>query len=160
MKKTATISECNKYRYDLLRVWDETTPYLMFIGLNPSTADHEQDDPTIKRCIGFAESLNFGGICMCNLFAFRATKPSDMMSSSSPIGIDNDSYVKLHAEKAGMVIAAWGNAGDYLNRDKEVLALLSKVDVFALEINKSGQPKHPLYISNDTKPELYQLKNQ
>lgn len=160
MKKTAKISECNNYRYDLFRVWDETKPYLMFIGLNPSTADHEMDDPTIKKCIGFAEKLNFGGICMCNLFAFRATNPNDMMSSQSPIGIDNDLYVTMHAEKAGMVIAAWGNTGYYLHRDKEVLALLSNVDVFALNINKSGQPQHPLYICSDSEPKPYRLKNQ
>ncbi|MGL5953282.1 MAG: DUF1643 domain-containing protein [Providencia rustigianii] len=159
MKKTATISECNKYRYDLFRIWDETKPYLMFIGLNPSTADHELDDPTIKRCIGFAEKLDFGGVCMCNLYALRATNPSAMMSSESPIGSDNDMYVKKHALSAGMVIAAWGNHGCYLNRDKEILDILN-VDVFALDINKSGQPKHPLYIHSDNEPKIYRPKNR
>jgi len=154
MKKSAEISECKKYRYDLFRVWDENKPYLMFIGLNPSTADYEQDDNTIRRCIDFAKNLNFGGICMCNLFALRSTNPKNMLLHTSPIGDKNDFYIKKHAKYAGMIIVAWGNKGNHLNRDKEVIKIINR-PVFALDINKSGQPKHPLYIPRNKKPIIF-----
>ncbi|PHM72320.1 DUF1643 domain-containing protein [Xenorhabdus sp. KJ12.1] len=156
MKSSATISKCGKYRYDLCRIWDSSKPYLMFIGLNPSTADHETDDPTIKRCISFAKKLGFGGMYMCNLFAFRATRPSDLFAEDNPIGPDNDLYIKKHSDEAGMVIVAWGNQGIHLGRYKNVLDLIDK-ELFVLEINKSGQPKHPLYIHNEKEPQPFHL---
>ena len=78
--KTATFSECRKYRYTLWRRWDGlfASGYAMFIGLNPSTADETNDDPTIRRCIGYARDWGYGGLCMTNLFAFRATLPKNM----------------------------------------------------------------------------------
>ncbi|GHX72979.1 hypothetical protein VCSRO16_3593 [Vibrio cholerae] len=73
MKNTAELSKCRKYRYALWRTWDSDKPFAMFIGLNPSTADEKNDDPTLRRCINFAKSWGYGGVCMANLFAFRAT---------------------------------------------------------------------------------------
>lgn len=143
MKTNATLSECRKYRYALWRTWDDSKPYVVFIGLNPSTANETEDDPTIRRCIGFAKKWGYGGLCMVNLFAFRATQPSDMIASSDPVGTDNDSYIKKLAEGAGVVIAAWGNDGVYLGRSKEIVSMLP--DMMCLKMNKTGEPAHPLY---------------
>ena len=80
----------------------------MFVGLNPSTADETNDDPTIRRCISFAQAWGYEGLCMTNLFAFRATEPSDMMKSPDPVGPENDQALINLAESAGVVVAAWG----------------------------------------------------
>ena len=84
MKKDAQLSTCRKYRYALWRTWDEAKPQVMIIGLNPSTADETKDDPTITRCINFAKAWGYGGVCMANLFAYRATAPSDVKASIDP----------------------------------------------------------------------------
>lgn len=98
MKKTAKLSDCRTYRYELWRTWDESKPYAMFIGLNPSTADETEDDPTIRRCINFAKTWGYGGLCMTNLFAYRATQPEDMKRASDPIGNKNDETLILLAK--------------------------------------------------------------
>jgi len=86
LKTDAKFSACRKYRYALWRNWDESKPYAMIIGLNPSTADENKNDPTITRCINFATSWGYGGVCVTNLFAYCATVPSDMKASNDPIG--------------------------------------------------------------------------
>ncbi len=115
MKTDANLSECRKYRYALWRTWDKSKPYAMFIGLNPSTADETENDPTINRCINYSKDWGFGGLCMVNLFAFRATDPSDMMASKDPIGSDNDDWIKIYQKKrellwqhGEMVALIWG----------------------------------------------------
>jgi hypothetical protein len=75
-------------------VWDESKAYALFIGLNPSTADEKEDDPTIKRCINYSKKWGYGGLCMVNLFAFRATDPSDLKAFHEPIGLENDKWIK------------------------------------------------------------------
>lgn len=124
MKTDAKLSDCRKYRYALWRTWDESKSYAMFIGLNPSTADETENDPTIRCCITFAKEWGYGGLCMANLFAYRATEPSDMMSAQDPVGLKNDICLKNLAKDAGVLIAAWGNNGAYLGRSKEVLMTL------------------------------------
>ena len=106
--------------------------------------------PTITRCISFAKSWGYGGVCMANLFAYRATEPSVMKSQSNPIGAENDDWLAKLAKKAGVVVAAWGNDGSYLNRSNVVKNMLS--DLHYLKINKSGEPAHPLYLKADLKP--------
>ena len=81
LKTDAKFSACRKYRYALWRNWDGSKPYAMIIGLNPSTADENENDPTITRCINFAKSWGYGGVCVTNLFAYCATVPSDMKAS-------------------------------------------------------------------------------
>ncbi len=88
MTRNAHLSICRRYRYALLRRWGEGKN-AMFIGLNPSTADETADDPTIRRCVSFAKAWGFGGLCMANLFAYRATNPADMLMQADPIGPDN-----------------------------------------------------------------------
>ncbi|RLA16249.1 MAG: hypothetical protein DRQ61_12760 [Gammaproteobacteria bacterium] len=150
MKTGAYFSVCRKYRYSLWRSWDDSKPYAMFIGLNPSTADEKADDPTIRRCINFSKEWGFGGLYMVNLFAFRATKPSDLMRAVEPVGSDNDKQIKTLASNAGIVVAAWGNDGTYLHRSKEITKMLPNLK--CLKINKSGEPAHPLYQPKSARP--------
>jgi hypothetical protein len=122
----------------------------MFVGLNPSTADETSDDPTLTRCINFAKSWGYGGVCMANLFAFRATAPSDMKASVDPIGTENNKWLKKLAKDAALVVAAWGNDGSYLERSEQVKELLP--NLYCLKLNKSGEPAHPLYQAAKLKP--------
>lgn len=146
----AKLSACRTYRYALWRIWDQTQPYAMIIGLNPSTADEIHDDPTLTRCISFAKAWGFGGVCMANLFAFRATAPSKMKASIDPIGSDNDAWLAKLSQEAGIVVAAWGNDGSYLGRSTAVKASLAQLH--CLKLNKSGEPAHPLYLKSSLKP--------
>ena len=143
MKSDANLSECRQYRYALWRTWDESKPYAMFIGLNPSTADEKEDDPTITRCINFAKTWGYGGLCMANLFAYRSSDPSNLRSTQEPIGLENDAWLKKLAKEAGVIVAAWGNDGAYLGRSKLVSSNISNLK--CLKINKTGEPAHPLY---------------
>ena len=144
MKTDAKLSDCRKYRYALWRTWDASKPYVMIVGLNPSTADETEDDPTLIRCINFAKSWGYGGVCMANLFAFRATDPSDMKASSDPVGLENDIWLSNLSEDAGIIVAAWGNDGNHLGRASVVKAALP--NLYCIKMNKSGEPAHPLYL--------------
>ena len=150
IKSSAQLSPCRTYRYALWRTWDATKPYVFFICLNPSTADEIDDDPTLVRCMGFARSWGYGGLCMGNLFAFRATQPQDLKESSNPIGDDNDYWLEQLSKDAGIVVAGWGNHGVFLDRSAKVLSKLK--EVYCLKINKSGEPSHPLYLNRGLDP--------
>ncbi|TCP93453.1 hypothetical protein EDC44_1182 [Cricetibacter osteomyelitidis] len=150
----AILSDDRQYRYVLWRIWDPLKPMVTFIGLNPSTADEKENDPTIIQCINFAKYWGYGGIYMLNLFAYRSTDKSKLSQVENPIGAENDRYFMEYADKAEKIIAAWGNDGSYLNRSKQVCELLNK-PLFALKINSSGEPHHPLYIPIDIEPEIY-----
>lgn len=150
MKNTAKLSDCRKYRFALWRTWDESKPYVMFVGLNPSTADERVDDPTLTRCINYAKAWGYGGVCMANLFAFRATEPADMKKAQDPIGPQNDKWLKKLASEADLVVAAWGNDGGYLSRSKQVVKILPSL--YCLKVNKSGEPAHPLYQKVNLQP--------
>lgn len=104
----AELSECGEYRYRLSRIWDEAKKPLTFIMLNPSTADAELDDPTIRRCMGFAEREQAGGVVVVNLYGFRATKPFDLFQATDPIGPGNDRALKRAARQAKSIVCAWG----------------------------------------------------
>ena len=147
----AEISQCGQYRYTLSRIWEKEKGIATFIGLNPSTADALKDDPTIRRCINYAESWGYGGLFMVNLFAFRATDPKVMKSSIDPVGPDNDHSLQEVEKISNIMIAAWGVNGNYLNRDRQVKDLIS-TDLYCLEKSKNGHPKHPLYLKKDLIP--------
>lgn len=110
MVRGAKLSDDRLYRYGLWRKWDDR-PKVMFIGLNPSTADEVEDDPTIRRCIGFANSWGYGGIVVANLFGFRATDPTALQKATDPIGPENDEWLYRLADEAALVVGAWGNGG-------------------------------------------------
>ena len=149
INKTANFSSCRKYRYSLSRIWDKQKKFVLFIGLNPSTADEEMDDPTIRRCSGYAQKWGYGGFMMVNLFAYRTTLPSNLKKVKYPVGSENDKYIVKLSKKADITVAAWGNNGNLYSRDKQVFNLVSSL--MCLRINKSGQPAHPLYLKKDLK---------
>ena len=149
-KSGAVFSDCRKFRYALWRMWDEDKPLVMIIGLNPSTADETGNDPTITRCINFARSWGFGGVCVTNLFGFRATSPTQLKAHHDPIGKENDAWVHEMAKEAAIKVAAWGNHGKFLNRSLEILPSLDQLH--CIKMNKSGEPAHPLYLKAELKP--------
>ena len=149
VNKNATFSDCRKYRYGLSRTWNGKKKTILFIGLNPSTANEKIDDPTIRRCINYAQNWGYGSLLMVNLFAYRATLPSELKNVKNPIGNDNDLHIIELSKKADLAVAAWGNEGFLLNRDKVVKKLIP--NLMCLKINKSGQPAHPLYQKKDLK---------
>ena len=155
MKKDAIISLCKKYRYQLLREWDEDRPSVLFIMLNPSTADANVDDPTICRVINFAKTWGYGGVYVGNLYAFRSTNPKALRDKNDPIGKDNVQHIQTLIGLADKVIYAWG-------RDKKEPYWLSNlVDTpYCIDISKKGGPKHPLYLKGDLLPKLYVRNNK
>lgn len=153
MDKSAILSADRKYRYVLTRILDETKPTVVFIGLNPSTADEEVDDKTIRKCIGYAKRWGYGKLIMVNLFAFRSTDPSMLKRVEDPVGLDNDSYIQKCVSESNLVIACWGNHGKLLNRDKVLMDSLP--NLVCLKRNKNGTPHHPLYLSKDITPMPY-----
>lgn len=141
MKKDAILSDCRMYRYALWRIWDDSLTQVLFICLNPSKADETIDDQTVSRCISFAKSWGLGSICMANLFAFRSREPEDMKAAADPIGPENDRWLKKLSATADLTVAAWGNKGDFLDRDQMVRSIFP--DLTDLKLTKKGQPAHP-----------------
>jgi len=129
----------------------------MFVGLNPSTADANKDDPTIRRCRQFAKDWGFGGMYMVNLFAFRATAPTEMKTADDPIGKENNKYIRICAEICEEVVFAWGNHGSFMERDKEVIEILPNAK--CIEKSKDGNPKHPLYLRKTLKLQNFLAKS-
>lgn len=148
----ATISACGKYRYKLSRVWDKNLPKVLFIMLNPSTADAKEDDPTIRRCIGFAKSWGYGGIMVGNLFAYRSTDPKQLLSVENPVGDDNNKSVSEMGEECKIIVCAWGNAPIF---PFESFIGWDESKAHYLKITKKGYPAHPLYLKSDLKPIPY-----
>lgn len=154
MIRDAILSLCSVYRYTLVRSWNSDGPRLLFIMLNPSTADAKIDDATIKRCVRFAVDMGYGSIEVVNLFAFRATDPSVLTARGYPVGPENDRHIIEALGRAGAVICAWGAV-----RHPRIADVLATINLFsasppmALAFTKSGQPRHPLYLSADCRPQ-------
>lgn len=157
MERSARFSPCRRFRYSLWRNWrgllPETTGYVMFIGLNPSTANELNDDPTVRRCIAYAKTWGFEGLCMTNLFAYRATDPAEMLAQPDPIGEENDQALIDLAGAAGIVIAAWGAHGTHMRRGDAVRQLIPNLHY--LRLTKDGHPGHPLYLPKTLQPIPY-----
>ena len=156
VNKTAYFSADRVYRYSLGRHWSEHG-VVMFIGLNPSTADESLDDPTIRRCIRFARDWGYGGIYMLNLFAFRSTNPKRLSQVDHPIGDDNNSFLGSYARMSSLVVAAWGVYGELRHRSDDVREALEAqgIPVHHLGLTKYGYPRHPLYLSGATMPKVW-----
>lgn len=144
----AIFSPCKRYRYQLERSWG-TRPSrkstVVFIGLNPSTADATNDDPTIRKCMAFARAWGFNRLIMVNLFAWRATDPTQLSAVNNPIGKQNDEHISNAVSGGSMVIACWGEYGCLLNRAEGLRARYPR-RLHCLSINNSGEPTHPLYL--------------
>lgn len=147
MKKHTILSDCGKFRYRLWRKWGEGSP-LLFVMLNPSTADHEVDDPTIRRCLRFAESHGFGELEVVNLFAYRATDPHDLRRAGYQVGPENDHHIAAAVGDAAAVCLAWGANVGGLERPVIVLQQLRALGVKpqCLRITRGGYPQHPLML--------------
>jgi hypothetical protein len=148
VERGAVLSPCRHYRYQLTRTWDEALPAVAFIGLNPSTADAELDDPTVRRCIGFAREWGFGKLILVNLFALRSTDPTKLYTAAAPVGPENDRWLRLAARNAETLVAAWGVHGDLNGRANQVRALLP--NLMCLGRTRAGHPRHPLYLAKAT----------
>lgn len=144
------------YRYMLYRIWNDQLPYVMFCGLNPSTADETTDDPTIRREVAFAKAWGFGGLIKVNAYGYRSTDPKGLRDPVDPVGPDNDLAIKVYARECVLFVAAWGNNIDE-KRSFELRSMLNLqgVKVHALKQTKSLQPAHPLYLPATSWPSTY-----
>ncbi len=169
MDEKTIFSPDRRYRYTLFRRW-ELNPYgsnfikphmyVQFAGLNPSTADEVQDDPTVRRCINFAKSWGYSVMCMTNIFAFRATDPELMKAQDDPIGIENNDWLCRIAREAHMVVACWGTHGAFMGRHKDVVDRLKKLQLRTLyhfSLTEGGYPRHPLYLKASLVPIRWQI---
>ncbi len=141
------------YRYALWRTWNHApeaardhAPRVGFVMLNPNQADAVSDDPTIRRCIGFAKCWGFGGLEVVNLFAYRSKTPQLLKQAAEPIGEDNDRYLLTLPNRVDLIILAWGNWGGLWKRDRAVLPFFQTATVYSLGVTKLGHPRHPLYL--------------
>jgi hypothetical protein len=141
-----------KYRYMLWRIWDEEKPFIAFIGLNPSKADSDNDDPTIRRVKKFAYDWGYGGVFMLNLFALVTPYPKELKECEDPIA-DNDKYLREITKRCKDVLFCWGNFPEAKERARDVIKMFP--DAMALIVNKDGTPRHPLYVPGDVKPVKY-----
>jgi len=149
----ALISPCGTYRYWLSRPCEVAHPETgtaLFVMLNPSTADHTNDDPTIRRCRGFARRWGCNGLKVANLYALRSTDPAGLWRHPNPIGPDNDDHLMQLAAEHGDVVCAWG-ANAQQPRVETFTFLMGKLGVrlWCLGTTKAGAPRHPLYVKSD-----------
>ena len=144
------------YRYLLWREWNTQGKTVSFIMLNPSRADAETNDPTITRCINFAQSWGYGRLEVVNLFAYRTPDPSLLKQAIEPIGRDNHSFILESVEKSSRVILAWGNHGTWQQQDLFILELLKNYNhLYCFGTTKKGCPRHPLYLRSSIKPQRW-----
>ena len=151
MKRGAIISKCGKYRYKLVREWNKSKGKVLFIMLNPSTADDKKDDKTITRCINFAKDWGYGGLMVGNLFAYRTTYPKELFKTTDPEGKDNLKKIKEMIKDADLVICAWGNNQ---GTPPQYLRELSELHYLKL-LNDGKTPGHPLKLKKCTKPKRF-----
>lgn len=154
MKKGAEISECGKYRFKLWRIWDESKPLVLWIMHNPSTADAESDDPTIRRIINFSKGFGFGGLYVGNLFPFRATDPKEISKNAGIASTENNwQHIRDMANICELKILAYGNP---------IMAYPKVYDMgyewHCLKKTNKGNPCHPLYLKSDLMPKLFTEK--
>jgi hypothetical protein len=156
-ERDAVISDCGRYRYLLRRTWDARRPRVLFVMLNPSSADAEIDDPTIRSCIRLSKSLGYGSFEVVNLFAFRSTQPDELQRAADPIGPNNDASIERAIARCDLHVCAWGAHPMAERRATRVRQLIRshRPAVFCLGKTKAGAPKHPLYIESGTPLEVF-----
>jgi len=143
------------YRYNLWRIWDEQLPRVLWVMLNPSTADANQNDPTLRRILEFSKQWGYGSLEVVNLYAWRSPDPKTLLSASDPVGPLNNQHIIKAAERVARIVVAWGSHKSTINRDREVLALFSHREVYRLTVTRTGAPGHPLYVPSDTPLQIY-----
>lgn len=150
IKKSAVISPDGLYRYSLERTWDEEKPTVLFVCLNPSTADAVEDDATVRRMINLAHQFGAGRLLVGNLFAFRSKNRNDLIKAADPVGPENDKYLDKLIKLADIVVAAWGNFGSYLDRSAQFREKFRGHNIKCLAMNEAGEPRHLLYVPDGT----------
>lgn len=153
---SAIISSCGNYRYSLSRIWDKSKPTVLFVMLNPSTADELENDNTINRCIGFAKSWGYGGLYVANLFSYRSRNPKALLNTKDPFGEKNESTLYRLQEECEIVVCAWGNYPivNKILKGKDPLDfyVFDKEKLHYLKLSKNGTPTHPLYLKSSLVP--------
>ncbi|MGI9394148.1 MAG: DUF1643 domain-containing protein [Boseongicola sp.] len=154
VESAAVYSPCERYRYSLTRVWDPAEKRLLIVMLNPSKATELANDPTVERCERRARRLGYGAMRVCNIFAWRETRPDRLKRAKDPVGSLNDAALTEAAEWADHVLCAWGVHGIHRGQGHRVAALLAdgSAPLFALGETKAGHPRHPLYVGYKTPP--------
>lgn len=160
MRRGAHLSDDGRYRWWLTRAWwDRVTftlpDFVLWVMLNPSTADAEQDDPTIRRCMSFTRSFGYSGLAVVNLFALRATRPAALRRAQDPVGRRNDDELCEWSARAGLTIVAWGADRMATARAADVAPLLT--DPHCLGVTAEGHPRHPLYLRGEARPVRWSL---
>lgn len=160
LESTAIISQDTRYRYALTRVWQEGENRVLFVLLNPSTADATKEDTTLRQCVFFAKREGFQSLEMVNLFAFRSTKPSALKQDYTlSIGPENDRHIQRAATLAKKIIVSWGDFNS-MGRDQAVLRILRQYgDLYCLGVTKYGHPKHPCRLAHNVPVQLYMRKS-
>jgi len=152
MHRQARWSRCRRHRTALIRRWVDDLSPIGFIGLNPSTADHRSDDPTVRRCIGFARREGAGGLVLVNLFSWRATRPADLWAATERNCASSDRVMREELSHCALIIACWGAIPRQAHpRAARVRAQLDRLNatVKALGFTAAGHPRHPLYLRRD-----------
>lgn len=155
IRKYALFSSCKKYRFILSRVWDDQKPMVMFIGLNPSVADAENDDPTVRRMIGFAQDWGFGGFYIVNCFPFIATCPKKLnkwyyADDYYSAMYQNHDHISETRNKCSRVVFCWGGNEMVVNQKIDQVLKNTFPDAMVFKLNADGSPKHPLYVPKIT----------
>ncbi|MGB8700183.1 MAG: DUF1643 domain-containing protein [Thermosynechococcaceae cyanobacterium] len=159
----AIFDATGQYRYTLWREWDARRSRLCIVMLNPSEADETHNDPTIRRCIAFGQRLGYGSVEIVNLFAYRTPYPQALKQALDPIGSENDQHLLQASHRSRELVLAWGNWGSLWERDRQVRQLLAGTTCYCFGLNRTGQPRHPLYLPRATQlmpyPMSYQWEN-
>lgn len=156
----AVFSPCGAWRYLLWRMADPRAKVIGMGLLNPSQADERRDDPTIRQCRARGRQAGGAGLIVWNLFAFRATFPTDLKRALDPVGPHNDAAIALALALGSRTILAWGSHGAHMARDRVVLARCAGADIAMLGFTRAGQPRHPLYLAKATRLRRWRLPSQ
>ena len=165
MEETAIFSRCRTWRYTLNRRWSEATR-VVFLLCNPSTADEAQDDPTLRRCRGFAQSWGYGGMTILNLFAIRGTDPRILARVEDPVGPENDANILRTLEDCQLLVCAWGCGGhmkgELRKRPATVVSMIRSrfpyLAIGCLGYTADGTPRHPLMLKSSTTIQYFEVK--
>jgi hypothetical protein len=166
MNNQCNFSTCRRYRYTLEHVIEDAPELtrdrrIQWIGLNPSTADEQKLDNTLRRIRSFSLAAGFGGFVMTNVFAYRATKPADMRAQSDPVGPLNDEYLEIVAKRCEATVACWGGLNKFpkalRHRAASVRLLFARINrpLLCLGLNDDGSPEHPLFVDGETTLQAY-----
>lgn len=145
VERRAGFSRCKSYRYWLSRRFTEGNGHCVFIGLNPSIASADNDDPTIRRCMGFAADWGYQQLTVVNLFGFRTPIPSELIRTAVPEGTGNRAALRKACREADCIVAAWGAHGTYRQQADRLSRIWADYPLMCFGQTKNGQPVHPLY---------------